>query len=176
MQSRDIAHQIIEAVSGDASGGIQINAGKAFHDLGVVGDRIIRYNGLAVTFYFHVLGIVFPDRDGRIDHLGDDHHLCFDLFFDFLLSGGQFIDPVGILRDLCLDSLGFFLLPLLHEAADLLAELVAVCTQRFHFTLDLAVLAVECDDFIDQRKLGILEFLSDVLFDQFGIFPDKLNV
>ena len=75
MQAGDVSHQIIEAVSGHPAGAVQIDAVEGFHDVRMIGHLEIRDHGLAEALQLHVFGIIFADRDRRIDDVRDDHHL-----------------------------------------------------------------------------------------------------
>ena len=48
MEPRDVAHKIIEAVSGDTSRAVEVDAVEALHDLRVIGDLKIRNDRLTV--------------------------------------------------------------------------------------------------------------------------------
>ena len=176
VQARDIAHEIVEPVTGDPAGGVEVDAVKGLHDLGVVGDLEIRDHGLAEAFDLHVLAVVFSDGNGGVDDVRDRHHDGADLFGElgFLLL--QFRKTGGLFGDLLLDGLGLFLLTLRHETADLLRELVPVPAELVGLLHDGAVFGVESDHFVDERELFFLEFVADVLAHGFGIFAHEFDV
>ena len=149
MQPRDIAHQVIEAVSGDLARCVEVDAVERLHDVRVVRDLEIRDNRLAEALDFDVLRIVFSDRDRRVDDVRDEHHLMQQFFLDLLLFCRQFIDAALVLGDFRLHGLGFFLLSLRHQCADLFRDLIMICSAVLNFDLDLAVLLIQCDDFVD---------------------------
>ncbi len=74
MQAGDVTHQVIETVARNAAGSLEVDAVEGLHDISVVGDLEIRDDRLAEALALDVLGVIFPDRDGRIDDVRDDHH------------------------------------------------------------------------------------------------------
>ena len=74
MQSCNIAHEIIEAISGYLSCSIQINAVKGFHNIGVIRNLKIRNQRLAELFDLYVLAVIFSNGYTGIDDIGNGHH------------------------------------------------------------------------------------------------------
>ena len=181
MQACDVAHQVIEAVTGDAARGVQINAVKPLHDLGVVRDGEIGRFCLAKALHFDVIAVVRANGDGFVNDLRDGQHDLADLFlvFPFLLfERGETLRLRGDLR---LDGLGllqlggiFFGLP--HEHTDLFRQRVALRAQIRCLVDGGAVGLVQLEHLVYERELGVLKFLFDVLFYQFRIFTDQSNV
>ena len=102
MKSRDVAHQVVKAIACHPSGAVQINAVKALHDVGVVGDLEIRNYRLAVLLHLHVLAVVLSDGNAGIDDVGNGHHDLFDLLLEILLLLLQLGKAGGILVHLLL--------------------------------------------------------------------------
>ena len=126
----------------------------------------IRNNRLAISLNLYVLGIVFTDRNRRIDNVGDGHHdfqdSCLQLFFLCF----QLRKSLCICIDLFLHRHGFFFLTLAHQ----FGNLISVGAQIICFFLCSSALCIQLDYFIYQRKLFILEFFPDIFFYHFRIF------
>ena len=52
VQTGDVAQQIVEAVARHTTGGIQVDAVKALHDIHMVGDGVIGHDWLAEALHF----------------------------------------------------------------------------------------------------------------------------
>ncbi len=176
MESCDVAFQIIESVSGNSSRGIEIDTVKTLHNLCVIGNFKIRHERIAESLKLNILRIIFSDRDLIRDHLRNDHHVLVDNFLSLFLNLIQLLKPLCIGSDLLLDSLGFFLPAFFHQHADLLAETVSLRTDCVCLSLCLAGLCILRDDFVNQRKLLVLELLADVFLYRFRIFSYKFDV
>ena len=186
VQPRDIAHEIIEAVAGDAAGGVHVHAVEALHDLSVIGDLIGGNHRLAEALHFHVAAVVGADGNGGINDVRDIQHQAVDpggvLLLQLLqlrqtlvirLDGGH----VGV--DLGLDG-GFFLFrglfQLSEEGAVGLAQRVFPGAKIAGLGDGGAVFGVQLQHLVHHGQLGVLELLFDVFFHQLRIFPDKSNV
>ena len=163
-------------IAGYAVRTVEIDAAEALHNIGMIRDLVIRDDRLAETLNLDVLGIIFADRDGRIDDIRDHHHDLLDFLGKLgfrLLELGK---TRGILCNLLLNGIGFVEFLLAHQHTDLLAQLVAACAQVVGFLLSGSCLRVQFDDFIDQRQLGVLEFVSYILLNDFRILPDESDI
>ena len=181
VQPGDVAQQIIKAHTGDAAGGILVDAVEGLHDIDVVRDLEIGHDGLAEALDLDVMAVVGADGHAGVDHLRDRVHDLLDLGLQLGLLGLQLLQAVSLGRDLLLDflslgSLGGVFLGLAHQRADLLGQLVAVCAQVAGLTDGGAVLGVKRDDLIDEGQLGVLELFLDVFLDSVRVFTDKTNV
>ena len=181
VKSRDIAHQVIEAVAGDAPGAVQIDAVKSLHDLCVIRDLIGRNHRIAVFCQLYVAGIVGTDRYGGIDDIGDEHHILEDDLVGFLFDGIQLGQPVRHPVYLRLDRidlrlLGGVLFGLPHQRADLLGELLALRAELVGLLLCFAALLVVLYYLIHHRKLCVLKLLADIFLYDLRILSQKLNV
>ena len=135
VQPGNIAHQVIEAVTGHLAGSVQINTVKTLHNV-----RMVR-------------------------HLKVRHHRL-----------PKALQLLGLIRHLLAQSHALFLLALRHQSADLLRQLVAVCTQLVCLGHGSPTTLVQFDYLIHQGQLFVLKFLFDVLLYQFGIFPHKFHI
>ena len=63
MQSCNIAHQIVKAISGYTSGRIHINTIQLLHNFRMIWDFEIRNDRLTISLDFHVLTVIFSNRD-----------------------------------------------------------------------------------------------------------------
>ncbi len=169
MEPGYVSLEIIETVSAGPSGGIKIDAVKSFHDINVIRDLIIRNNGIAESFDLDILTVIFSYRDTVIDDLGNDHHAFADLFFQSSFALFQCFELFGDGCNLFLYFLSFLSLSLSHESADLLAYLVALASEFVAARAGISELPVEVKDLIDQNQLLVLEFLSYVLLNKFGV-------
>ena len=181
MQAGDVAQQVVEAVAGNAAGGIQIDTFKTLHDVHMVGNGVIGHNRLAEALDLDVAAVIGADRHAGVDHLGDRVHDLLDLGLQLGLFGLQLFQAVSLSGDLLLDFLGLgclagVLLGLAHQSTDLLGQLVAVGAQVAGLADGSAVLGIQLDDLVDQGQLGILELFADVFLDCLRIFTDKTNV
>ena len=168
--------QIIESVSGDLACRVEVNAVEFRHDICVIRYLEIRDHRLSELLDLHVAGIVFSDRHGGIDDVRDHHHDAPDLLADLRFLRLQLGDPPVDAGDLLLHLFRFLFLALLHQAADLLRDLVRLRAQFVRLSLGLPALQVKRDHFIHQRKLLILELLPDILLHDLRILPQKLNI
>ena len=103
MESRDVAHQIIEAVAGYAACAVQIDAVESIHNIGVIRNIKIRNNRLTVLLDLHIVSIIGSDRNRRIDDIGDHHHILEDDLIRFLLNGVELFKTLSHLIDLSLN-------------------------------------------------------------------------
>ena len=181
VQTRDIAHEIVKTVAGDAARGVKIDAVKALHDLRVVRDREIRHDGLAEALHLHIAAIVRAERHAGVDDLRDGEHdlvnfrlelflLLFELGQTRRLRGDLRLDGLGLLK------FGWVLFRLAHEHADLFRQGVALCAQVRRLVDCGAVGLVKLDHFVDERELGVLKLFADVFPNQIGVFADQSNV
>ena len=181
VQAGNVTQQIIETGAGNAAGSLQIDAVEGLHDVGVIGNGEGGNLALTEALHFHVGGVIGTDGHGGVDDLGDHDHALVQLFFQLHFQFLQLSQTVGLLLDLSLNGLGLgcfgrILLGLTHQHTDLLGQSVAVGAQLVGLHDGGAALAVQLNDFVHQRQLGVLELLLDVFSDSVGIFPDKLNV
>ena len=181
VQAGNVAQQIVEAVAGNAACSIQVNAVKAFHDVNMVRDGIIRHNRIAKALYFHIAAVVRADGHTGVDHLRDGVHDVADLVLQLGFLGFQLFQAVSLCGHLLLDLLGFgglagVLFSLAHQHANLLGKLVAVGAQGVTLANGGAVLGIQIDDLVYQRQLGILKFLFNVLLDLIGVLTHKTNI
>ena len=170
-----------KAVAGNAACSIQVNAVKAFHDVNMVRDGIIRHNGIAKALYFHIAAVVRADGHTGVDHLRDGVHDVADLVLQLGFLGFQLFQAVSLCGHLLLDLLGFgglagVLFSLAHQHANLLGKLVAVGAQGVTLANGGAVLGIQIDDLVYQRQLGILKLLFNVLLDLIGVLTHKTNI
>ena len=181
VETGNVTQQVVEAGAGDTAGGVHINAVKALHNVRVIGDGEVRHLGLAEALDLYVGGIVRADGHGGVNDLGDLEHDVVDLLVQLSFQLFQSGQPLSLIGDLLLHSLGLsqlagVLLGLTHQHADLLAQAVAVGTELVRLLNVGPALAVQLDDLIHQRQLLVLKLLLDVFLHNVGIFPDKLNV
>ena len=177
----NIAHQVIEAVAGDPTGGIHIHAVEALHDLSVIGDLVIGHHRLAEALHLYVGAVIRANRDGGINDIGDGQHNVADLLGVLLLQLLQLCQPVSLGLDLGLDGLCFLqlggvFLGLTHQHADLLGKGVALGPDVTGLGDGSTVLAVQLQHLIHQGELCVLELLPDVLLDNLRILSDKLDI
>ena len=176
MQSCDVAHQVVETISGYLSCAVQVDAVEALHNLSVIRNLEIRYHRLAVALNLYVLAVVFTDRYTRIDDIRDGHHILQDLLIQFFLFLRKLCQTVCLCGYLLLDLFCLFLLALAHQRANLLGKLVTLCTQVICFLLSCSLLSVQRNDLVYQAQLLILELVTDVLFYDFRVFSYKFYI
>ena len=154
---------------------------QALHDLCVIGDLKIRNDRLAVFLDLHIVGIIGADRNGRVDDVGNDHHILENDLIRFLLDLVEFFQAVRHRVYLGFDCLylghqGRILLGLAHQRADLFGEFVPISAELVRLVLRSASLLIILDHFVDERKLHVLKFLADILFNDLRILSQKLNI
>ena len=181
VQAGDIAHQIVEAVAGDAARRVKIDAVEGLHDLGVIRDREIGRHGLAEALHLDVAAVVRADRHGIVDDLRDAQHNLADLRLILLLELLKLGQTLGLRVDLRLDGLdlvqlGGILLRHAHELADLLGEAVALRAQVGGLADCRAVQLIQLDDLVHEGQLFLLELLLHVLPHEVGIFSYQSNI
>ena len=66
---RDIAHKVIEALTGNTPRRLFVNTVKERHNIGVIGDVKVGRQGLSEALDFHIVGVVRADGHRLIDHL-----------------------------------------------------------------------------------------------------------
>ena len=176
MQACHVAREIVKALPARPSRAVDVDAFELFQNVEVIGNFEIGHFGLQKALPFDVLGIVFADgRFGRND-VGDRHHHLLELFGDLpflLLDLGK---ACGIRIHLCLDRFRLLRLLFAHEHADLLGERIAAGAKAVAFLREGAAARVERERLVDQRKLFLLEFLSDVFTHQLGLRADEIDV
>ena len=186
VQPGDVAQQIVKAHTGDAAGGILVDAVEGLHDIDVVRDLKIGHDGLAEALDLDVMAVVRADGDGGIDDVRDHIHDLAQL----VLGLGLLLFELGAAVVVGLD-LGIIFLDLLLELGLLclvrlfelaverpvgLRELIAGGLQLLAFLLGRALLRVEADGLVDERQLFILELFPDVFADCIRIFPQKSDI
>ena len=176
MKSCDISHQIIESVTCNTSCAIQIDSVKAFHNICVIWNFIIRNNRLTKFLDFYVFTVIFTNRYRWINDVRDNHHVFEKFFFYFFFSCRKLINSCTRCSHLFLNLFCLFTFALTHQCADLFGNLVSLCSESFYFLLDLTVFFVQFDNLVYQFQFAVLEFVSDILFYNFRIFSHKFNV
>ena len=171
MQPRYISHQIIKPVARNFTRSVQINPLKFLHDLRMVRDFKIGHDRLPVFFDFHVAAVVFADRNGRIDDIGDRHHDLIYFFLQLTLLCFQFCQMLRIFLYLRFQCHGFVFFALTHQCADLFGNHIPAGTKRVCFLFCFSGLRVQSNHFIHQRQFVILKFVFNVLLYDFRIFP-----
>ena len=169
VDSCNVAHQVVESVSGNFSCCIKIDTVETLHNVCVIWNLKIRNNRLTKLLDLYVAAIVFSDRNGRIDDVRDGHHNLGNLLGQLLLLCLKLRQTGSVCSDLSLDSLCLFLLTLCHQCTDLLGDLVLVCTKLISLCLCGTGLCVQLDHFINEWKLVILELLLDVLLNNLRV-------
>ena len=133
MKSCNIAHQIIETVSGNSSCCIKIQSVKAFHYICMIRNLKIGNNRLSEFFDLYIACIILSYRNRGINDIGDNHHDLCDLFLEF------FFHRLKLCKSLCkfchflLYSLCLFFLSLSHKSSDFLGDLVSLISQIIGF-------------------------------------------
>ena len=176
MQARDIALEVIEAVAGGAASGVNVDAVQLLHDVHMIGHLEIRHNRLAEALDLDVLAVVLADRHTRVDDLRDDLHALLDLSGVFFLQLLQTRQLLGHLVDLRLGRLSFVLLALLHQAADLLGEHLALIAQAVGLLHGLAVLAIQLDHLVHEGELAVLKLFPDVFAHDVRRLADQIDI
>ena len=176
MQSGDIAHQIVETVSRNLSGGFQIDPVKPLHDLRMIRDLKVRCHGISEFLDFHITAVVLSDGHRRINDVRDRHHALFDLFRKGSLLFFKFGQSICIGIHLCLYRLRLLFLSLLHQCTDLLGKCISGVSQFVPLLLYGTHFLVQFDHFIHQRKLVILKLFLDVFLYRIRIFTDEFDV
>ena len=176
MQPGNIPHQVIEAIAAGLAGAVQINTIQPLHDVHMVRHLEIRHLGLAEALQLHILAVVLADGHTVINDVGDHQHPLADFrlqFFFLLLQGCQFIRHGG---DLCLYLLGFFLLSLGHQAANLLGQGLALVPQAVSLLASFPVFLIEGNHLIHHGQFGILKLFADVLFDLLRVITEQIDI
>ena len=120
VQSRDVADQVVEAVTCDTAGCIEIDTAERLHDVGMIWNLELRNDRLTEALILDVMGIIRTDRNGRIDHVRDDHHALRHLRLKLRLLLLELLETCGKCANLGLDLFGLRLLTLRHQRTDLL--------------------------------------------------------
>ena len=168
--------QIVEAVAARAARAVEVYALEALHDVDVIGDLKVGDRRLAEPLDLDVLRIVLADGHGRVDHLRDDQHALADLGGELVLFDFELGELFRHGRDLLFSLFGARLVALGEQAADLLADHVALIAQIVAASLAVAELLVKRDNFVDKDEFFVLELLLDVLFDRVRIAPDEFYI
>ena len=147
----------------------------------MIGNFKVRNERLTETLDLNIFRIVFADRNGRIDDVRDHHHILEDDLVRFLLNGVELLEALSHRIDLCLDffdlcHLGGIFLGLSHEFSDLFGEFLSLRADLICLALCGATLFIIFNYFIDKGKFHILKLFANILFDDFRIFSQKLNI
>ena len=116
------------------------------------------------------------DRYRRIDNVWNNHHVFEKFFFYFFFSCRKFINTCTGCSNLFLNFFCFITFSLCHQRTDLFGSFISFCSQSFNFLFDLSVFFVQFNNLINQFQFIVLEFVSDILFNDFRIFSHKFNV
>ena len=143
VESCNIPHQVVKAVSGNLSGAVQIDSVKALHNLCMVWNLKIRHNRLAVLLNLHILAVILSDRNRRIDNVRDRHHDLCDSLGELLLLLLKLSQTCRVLAHLLFELLGLLFLSLSHHGADLFCNLVLSCAQIVCLLLGSAVFRIQ---------------------------------
>ncbi len=176
MQPGNIAHQVIEAVSSHPSGRVQIDSVKSFHDLCVIRNLEIRNYRFPILLNLYIFTVILSDGHRGVDDIRDNHHILFQLLLYFLLPLCQLFHPASLGSYLLLNLFCFHSFSLGHQGTDLLGDFISLRTKSLYLLLDASVLRIQRQNLIYQRKLLILELISDVLFYNLRIFTNKFNI
>jgi len=181
MQAGNVTQQIVKAHTGHAARGILVDAVKGLHDVDVMGNLKIGYNGIAEALYLDIAAVVRPDRNGGVDDVRDHVHdltqlvlglglLLFKLRAALVVGldlGVVFIDQ--LLKLSLLRLVGLFQLAV--ERTVCLRQLIAGGLQLLAFLLRRTLLRVEPDGLVYERQLCILKLFPDIFADCVRIFP-----
>ena len=148
MESCHISYQIVETVSGNSSCSIHIQSAKAFHNICMIRNRIIRNKRFSKTLIFHVTAIILSDRHTGINHIGDDHHALHDLFLQYRFLLLQFSKSFGEGGNFFLYLIRFFLFTFCHEGTNLLGNLILLASQFIRLHLHFSGFHIQADYFI----------------------------
>ncbi len=178
VQPCNVAHEIVEAVACDASGGVHVNAVEALHDLGVVGNGEVGHDGFAETLHLDVCAVVRADGNAGVYYVRYLEHELVDAGGVFLLKLFKLRKAVGVFLDLLLDLFRLFklariLLCLTHEHTYLLGECVAACAKLARLGDRGAVERVKLYHLVHHRKLCFLKLFLYVFLDYIGVFTHK---
>ena len=159
----------------------QLKRIKGLHDVDVMGNLKIGYNGIAKALHFNVMAVVRADGDGGVDDVRDHVHdlaqlvlglglLLFKLRAALVVGldlGVVFINLLLQFRFLRL--IRFFQLAIKRTVC--LRQLVAGSLQLLAFLLRRTLLRVEPDGLVYERQLCILKLFPDIFADCVRIFP-----
>ena len=176
METCNISHEIIEAVSCYLSCGVKVDAVHLFHNIRVIGNLKIGNVRLAEAFKLHIFAVVLSHGNGGVDDIGNSHHYLFDLFSKLGLLSFKLCKAVAEACYLSLCFLSLVLFALSHKSAYLFGDLVSVCSQFVSLLLCGTGLCVKLDNLVNKGKLAVLKFLFDIFLYNVGIFSDKFNI
>ena len=176
METCNVTHEIIEAVSCNLSCSVKVDAVKTLHNIGVIGNLEVGNYRLTETLKLNIFAVVLTNGNGRVNDVGDSHHYLLDLFSKLGLLNFKLSKAVAEACYLSLDFLSLFLLALTHKSADLLGKLVSLSSQLISLLLCSTGLSVQVDYLVNKRKLAVLKLLLDIFFYDVGIFSDKFDI
>ena len=176
MQTRDVAHQVIEAIACNLSCAIQINTVEGFHNICVIRNFKIGNNGFAESFYLYVFAVILTNGNGRVNDVGNGHHDNLDAFLNLFFSCGKGFYAFCVCANLCFYLFGFVLFALCHQRTNLLGKLISLRSQCFNLLLNGSVFLIQHQNLIYQRQLCILKFFADGFRYDIRVFSYKFNV
>ena len=181
MEPGDVAQEIVKAVAGDTSGGVQVDAAEGLHDLRVVGDGELRRLGLSETLNLHIFAVVLANGHRGINDLGNCQKPLMEFCLQLILQLFQLCQAVGLFFDLLFDCLGLLELcgvffGLAHQHADLFGETVPGGAQLIRLGDGGPASGVQVDGLVDQGELGVLKFFLDIFLYKFRVFPNEFHV
>ncbi len=171
MKPGNIPHQIIKSVACYFSCRIKVNAAEFFHNLGMVRNFKDWHRRLPELFNLDITAVVLSNRNGRVDDVWNRHHDSGDFFRKLLFLLLQLGKAGCICCNLRLNLLRLFLLSLCHQRANLLGNLIFICTQGVCLCLRSAGFCIQLNHFIHKCKLVFLEFLFNIFLYCIRIFP-----
>ena len=175
-QPRDIAFQIVKAVAAGLARAVQVYPAQALHDIHVIGDFKVGHGRFAEALHFDVLAVVPADGHGLVDNIGDDEHPLADLFRKLRFKRFKRGQLRGDLAHFGLGALGLVPLAFRHQAADALADRIALAAQIVAAGLGVAELPVEVQHLVDEDELVVLKLFADIILYQFGVVSQQFDV
>ena len=176
MQTGNIPRKVIEPLSRRTASGIHVDTVQIFQNIQMVRDFKIRFFGFAKTLQFHVFAVVFAQRHVVGDNIGNGHHRLFERrihFFRFFFNSNK---PFCARFYLRFHFFRFVFFAFLHQHTHLFGKGIARSAQSVAFRNQRAATGIQCQRFVHKGQFRVLKFLFDVLFYQFRIGPNQIDV
>ena len=176
MKTCNIASQIIETFTGCSSCRFLVQTIDGMENISMIRNLIIRNSWFAESLFFYIFTVILTDRYRWINDVWNGVHSCLDFFVQNSFSFFQRLHLISHFLNLSLDFFSFFSLTVLHQSADFLGHTITISAKSITLLFNFSYFLIKCDDFINHRNLFILELLTDIFFNKFRIFSDKLNI
>src|SRR5699024_7859696 len=153
METGNVPHKVVEAVSRNPASSVKVYAVKSLHDVGVIRHLEIGNGRLSEPLPLDVFRVVLAYRNAGVNDVGDSHHNFIDFLLELRLGDLKLLEPLSLIVYLLLDLFGLLAVSLCHKTAYLLGKAIALGSELIRLGYRGAILLVQLDDLVHEGKL-----------------------